>query len=159
VLGGGGKDTVKGGLAETIATGDHTSTVSAGDYTGWAKNVSIEAETNFNVKARKIFLHSTEKHTNKYDGSIETVAGGSATTKASSYIRSQAPFLFSIAFANSLTYASFAETFNIASTNIGGASFDIKAYRWSNTALNQKTEAKISIGPIYVDIKILVLIM
>ncbi|WP_398494796.1 type VI secretion system Vgr family protein [Variovorax sp.] len=159
ILSGGGKDTIKDGLTETISTGNHTSTVSAGDYKGWAKNVSIEAETDFNVKAKKILLHSTEKHTNKYDGSIETVAGGSATTKASSYIRSQAPLLFSIAFVNSFTYASLSETFNLASTNIGGASFDIKAYRWSNRALNQKTETKISIGPIYVDIKILVLIM
>ncbi|WP_082818088.1 type VI secretion system Vgr family protein [Variovorax boronicumulans] len=158
VLGGGGKDTIKGGLTETIETGDHTSTVSAGDYVGKAKNVSIDAETNFNVKAKKILLHSTEKHTNKYDGSIETVAGGSATTKASSYIRSQAKLMFSFAWVNSLTYATLSETFNAVSTNIGGASFDIKAYRWSNQAFNQKAEAKVSIGTVYIDIKILVLI-
>ena len=43
VAGGGGKDSIKGGLEETIETGDHNSTVSAGNYHGKAQKVTIEA--------------------------------------------------------------------------------------------------------------------
>ncbi|MCY1224758.1 hypothetical protein D9M72_369300 [compost metagenome] len=43
VLGGGGTDEIKGGLTETIKEGNHTSTVSDGDYIGKAKNVTIDA--------------------------------------------------------------------------------------------------------------------
>jgi type VI secretion system secreted protein VgrG len=43
IASGGGKDNIKGGLEETIETGDHNSTVSAGDYYGKAQKVTIEA--------------------------------------------------------------------------------------------------------------------
>ena len=39
-----------------------------------------------------------------------------------------------------------AETINAVSTNIGGASFDWKAYRLSNQALNFNNGAKIDFG-------------
>jgi len=52
VLGGGGKDEVTGGLEETIKGGNHTSSVTEGDYIGKAKNVSISAtEGNVNIDA------------------------------------------------------------------------------------------------------------
>ncbi|BEP36723.1 type VI secretion system tip protein VgrG [Variovorax sp. V59] len=43
IVSGGGKDNIKDGLEETIETGDHNSTVSAGDYHGKAQKVTIEA--------------------------------------------------------------------------------------------------------------------
>ncbi|HWT20335.1 MAG TPA: type VI secretion system tip protein TssI/VgrG [Variovorax sp.] len=52
ILGNGGTDSIKGGLTETIETGDHVSTVSAGNYDGKAKAVTIEATAgDVNIKA------------------------------------------------------------------------------------------------------------
>ncbi|WP_413470479.1 type VI secretion system Vgr family protein [Variovorax paradoxus] len=119
-------------------------------------DVNITTPDQFNVHANVISLTSDHKDIS-YTNSLKTHAGSTITTIADLSITSMTPFANSLAWANSFTFAPLSETVNAASTNIGGASADIKAFRWSNRAFNQKQESQVSIGPIYVDIKILVL--
>jgi type VI secretion system secreted protein VgrG len=115
-------------------------------------DVNIFTPTQFNVNANTISLHSDHKDVS-YTNSLHTHAGSTITTEAEVSITSKTPLAFSIAYANSFTFAPLSETINAVSTNIGGASFDWKAYRLSNRALNFENGAKIKVGPFKVMLK------
>jgi len=115
-------------------------------------DVEITTPTEFKVNANVINLHSDHKDVS-YTNSLHTHAGSTITTEAEISITSKTPFSFSIAYANSFTYASLSETINAVSTNIGGASFDFKVYRLSNRALNFDNGAKIKVGAFKVMLK------
>jgi len=108
-------------------------------------DVDIYTPAQFNVNAYTISLHSDHKDVS-YTNSLHTHAGSTITTEAEVSITSKTPLAFSIAYANSFTFAPLSETINAVSTNIGGASFDWKAYRLSNQALNFNNGAKIDFG-------------
>jgi type VI secretion system secreted protein VgrG len=115
-------------------------------------DVDIYTPNQFNVNANTISLHSDHKDVS-YTNSLHTHAGSTITTEADVSITSKTPLAFSIAYVNSFTFAPLSETINAVATNIGGASFDWKAYRLSNRALNFENGAKIKVGPFKVMLK------